>query len=44
MPVVALYWEIGASTVERRDGKIKFGFWQYMFMTSNGLLMQYLGE
>ena len=28
--VVALYGEIGASTVEGRDRKIKLGFVQYM--------------
>ena len=37
-PVVALCGEIGASTVEGRDMKIKLGFVQYMLKTSNGLL------
>ena len=37
-PVVALQGEIGASTVRRRDMKIKITFAQYMFRTRNGLL------
>ena len=38
--MAALYGEIGASTVEKRDRKIKSGFGQYMFRTSNGLLRE----
>ena len=37
-PVVALQEEIGASTVEGRDMKIKLTFAQYMLRTKNGLL------
>ena len=37
-PVAALQGEIGASTVEGRDRKIKLGFGLYMFKTGNGLL------
>ena len=37
-PVVALQGEIGASTVEGRDMKIKMTFAQYMLRTKNGLL------
>ena len=37
-PVVALQREIGASTVEGRDMKIKMTFAQYMLRTKNGLL------
>ena len=35
-PVVALQGEIGASTVEGRDMKIKLTFAQYMLRTKNG--------
>ena len=37
-PVVALQGEIGASTVDGRDMKIKMTFAQYMLRTMNGLL------
>ena len=37
-PVAALQGEIGASTVEGRDRKIKMGFGRYMFKTRKGLL------
>ena len=43
-PVAALYGEIGASTVEGRDRKIKLGFGQYMLRTSNGLLRAIFGR
>ena len=35
--VAALQGEIGASTVEGRDRKIRLGFWRYMFKTRNRL-------
>ena len=37
-PIAALQGEIGASTVKRRDMKIKITFVQFMFRTRNGLL------
>ena len=37
-PVAALPEEIGASTVEGRDRKIKLGFGCYLFKTGNRLL------
>ena len=43
-PVATLYGEIGASTVEGRDSKIKLGFVQYMSRTSNGLLSAIFGR
>ena len=43
-PVVALYGQIGASTVEGRDRKIKLGLVQYMLRTSNGLLSAAFGR
>ena len=43
-PVVALYGENGASTVEERDRKIKLGFVQYMLRTSHGLLSAIFGS
>ena len=36
--MAALQGEIGASTVEERDRKIKLGFERYIFKTGNGLL------
>ena len=36
-PVAALQGEVGESTVEGRDRKIKLGFGRYMFKTRNGL-------
>ena len=37
-PVAELQGEIGASTMEGRDRKIKLEFGRYMFKTKNGLL------
>ena len=42
--VAALYKEIGTSTVEGRDRKIKLEFRQYMFRTSNELLRAIFGR
>ena len=39
-----LYGEIGSSTVERRDRKIKLEFGQHMFRISNGLLRAIFGR
>ena len=36
--MAALHGEVGVSTVERRDRKIKLGFGRYMFKTRNRLL------
>ena len=42
--VAALLGEIGASTVKRRDMKIKLTFVQYMFETRNACWRVYLKD
>ena len=43
-PVAALQGEVGASTMEGRDTKIKLSFVRYMTKTSNGLLAAIYGK
>ena len=43
-PVAALQGEVGASTVEGREMKIKLSFARYMTKTSNGLLAAIYGK